>query len=75
MRRKITKSKLFFHKSVNKSKIILYNIDYKAIIHKFPKFQANIFKNKKTLTFLWTTEYLHLYRAVLSMLNKNIRKV
>ena len=32
-------------------KIIPHNTDQKTIIHKFTKFQANIFKNKKTLTF------------------------
>ena len=59
MRRKITESKLFFHKSVNKSKninfwkkIILNNIDKKAIIHKCAKFQMDILKNKKKIYIL-----------------------
>ena len=59
MRRYITKSKLFFHKNVNKSKtysflkkIIPNSIDWKVIIHKCTKLQANIFKNKKTNIFV-----------------------
>ena len=38
-----------------------HNIDLKAIILKCTEFQANIFKNKKNLNFLWTTtEFPHL---------------
>ena len=36
-------------------KIIIKNINQKAIIHKCAKFEANILKNKKTVTYMWTT--------------------